>query len=223
MAKSYFSLCCFAFLISGCVSAPTSAQTNASFIPCHLDPSRQKMRSQELKDIAAEDRKARTPPVDWSKLQAPDEVRRKRVGEIFGEGCFKTAEDYAAAALVYQHGEVPDHYFQAFLWAKRAVELGDSKQKWLMAASIDRYLTKSGYKQLFATQVSRDGSDPCFCMEEVESTFPEKLRVEYAKKSLAEALKWADSLNVNNPSCRPNNYCVKGLKNSPACTVPGFW
>jgi hypothetical protein len=32
-----------------------------------------------------------------------DVLRRKRVGEIFGEGCFSKAQDFAAAALVYQH------------------------------------------------------------------------------------------------------------------------
>lgn len=223
MAKSYFSLYCFALLISGCVSAPSNAQTGTTFIPCDQDPTRQKLRSKELQDIVDEDQKDRTPPVDWSKLQPRDEVHRKRVGEIFGEGCFKTAEDYAAAALVYQHGNIPDHFFQTFLWAKRAVELGDPKQKWLMAAGIDRYLTKSGYKQLFATQASKDYPNPCFCMEEIESTFPEKLRIEYGKKSVKEALTWVDSLNEGNPACKPVKYCQKGFKNSPAGSVPGFW
>lgn len=223
MAKSYFSLYCVVLLISGCASAPSNAQTSATFIPCDQDPGRQKLRSKELQDIVDEDQKYRTPPVDWSKLQPRDEVHRKRVGEIFGEGCFKTAEDYAAAALVYQHGNIPDHFFQTFLWAKRAVELGDPKQKWLMAAGIDRYLTKSGYKQLFATQASKDGSDPCWCMEEIERTFPEKLRIEYGKKSTKEALQWVDSLNEGNSSCKPTPFCRKGLKNSPAGLVPGFW
>ena len=56
-----------------------------------------------------------------------DLIRRKRVGEIFGEGCFKTAKDYSAASLIFQHGDTPDHYYQA-LWANRAVELGDISQ-----------------------------------------------------------------------------------------------
>lgn len=223
MAKFVISLYCFIFLIFGCVSAPSIAQTSTSFIPCDQNSDRQKLRSKELQEIVGEDQKDRTSPVDWSKVQPRDEARRKRVGEIFGEGCFKTAEDYAAAALVYQHGNIPDHFFQTFLWAKRAVELGDSKQKWLMAAGIDRYLTKSGYKQLFATQASKDSADPCFCMEEIESTFPENLRVEYGKKSLKEALEWVDSLNENNPSCKPTKFCQKSFKNSPAGSVPGFW
>lgn len=223
MAKFHLSLYCLVLLISGCVSAPSNAQSGAPFISCDQDPSRQKSRSKELQEIVDEDQKDRTPPIDWSKVQPRDELHRKRVGEIFGEGCFKTAEDYAAAALVYQHGNIPDHFFQTFLWAKRAVELGDSKQKWLMAAGIDRYLTKSGYKQLFATQASKDGSNPCWCMEEIESSFPEKLRIEYGKKSLKEALQWVDSLNEENPSCKPTPFCQKNLKNSPAGSVPGFW
>ena len=74
--------------------------------------------------------------------------------EILGEGCFKSAEDYAAASLIYQHGDSPDHFFQAFIWALRAVQLGDFQQKSLVAMTVDRYLISSGKKQLFGTQAS---------------------------------------------------------------------
>ncbi|MBN8542513.1 MAG: hypothetical protein J0L82_19135 [Deltaproteobacteria bacterium] len=161
--------------------------------------------------------------VDWKLVQPRDEARRKRVGEIFGEGCFKTSEDFAAAALVYQHGTIPDHFFQTFIWAKRAVELGDPKQKWLMAAGIDRYLVKSGRKQLFATQASKENARPCWCLEEVESTFPEKLRIEYGKKSLREMLAWVQSLNLGNTACKSIDFCEKGFKDSPKGSIPGFW
>lgn len=161
--------------------------------------------------------------VDWKLVQPRDEARRKRVGEIFGEGCFKTSEDFAAAALVYQHGNIPDHFFQTFIWAKRAVELGDPKQKWLMAAGIDRYLVKSGHKQLFATQASKENAKPCWCLEEVESTFSEKLRIEYGKKSLREMLAWVQSLNLDNKDCKSTDFCEKGFKDSPKGSIPGFW
>jgi hypothetical protein len=200
-----------------------TVHSNPTYLPCDQDPVRQKVRAQELQEIVARDQADRTEPVDWNQVQPRDEQNRKRVGEIFGEGCFKTAEDYAAAALVYQHGNFPDHFFQTFLWAKRAVELGDQKQRWLMAAGIDRYLVKSGFKQLFATQVFKGSSDPCWCLEPVEATFPDKLRIEYGKKSLKEALAWVKSLNESHPSCQPAKFCQKNFKNSPAGTVAGFW
>ena len=49
----------------------------------------------------------------------------------------RTAQDYSAAALIYQHGVVPDHYQQAFIWSNRAIEEGDVKEKQLAALAID--------------------------------------------------------------------------------------
>jgi hypothetical protein len=208
--------------LAGCANLP-KAQATSSFKHCHEDPEKQAARSQELQTLVKEDQSDRTPPIDWQRVLPRDEARRKRIGEIFGEGCFKSAQDYAAAALVYQHGNIPDHFFQTYLWAKRAVELGDSSQKRLMAMGIDRYLVNIGHKQLFATQASKPTMNDCWCLEELEKSFPEKKRVELAQKSLAEALQWVDSLNENQPSCKPAKFCTKGLKDSPRGTVPGFW
>ena len=213
----------FTFL-SGCTTFPSQqAHAEPPFLPCPQDSSRLKLRSEELQIIVKEDQQDRTPPIDWQKVAPRDEARRKRIGEIFGEGCFKEAQDYAAAALVYQHGVLPDHFFQTFLWAKKAVELGDPAQKWLMAAGIDRYLVNIEHKQLFATQASKPNMNDCWCLEEVEKTFPERTRVEYGKKTLKEALDWVDSLNESDPKCKPAKFCNKGFKSSPAGTVPGFW
>lgn len=219
--KSIFTvfLC---LIFTGCASVP-QAQADSSFKQCPDDPERQALRSQELQRLVKEDQDDRIPPVDWQRVLPRDEARRKSVGEIFGEGCFKTAEDYAAAALVYQHGNVPDHFFQTFLWAKRAVELGDSSQKRLMAMGMDRYLVNIGHKQLFATQASKPATQACWCLEELEKSFPEKRRVELAQKSLIEALQWVDSLNKDQSTCGPAKFCAKGFKDSPRGTVPGFW
>lgn len=208
--------------LTGCTSIP-QAQASSSFKHCQDDSERQALRSQELQKLVKEDQDDRNEPIDWERVLPRDEARRKRIGEIFGEGCFKTAEDYAAAALVYQHGNVPDHFFQTFLWAKRAVELGDSSQKRLMAMGIDRYLLNIGHKQLFATQASKPAMNDCWCLVELEKSFPEKRRVEAAQKSLSEALQWVDSLNEAQPSCKPARFCTKHLKDSPKGTVPGFW
>ena len=193
------------------------------FTSCKDDVAKQKLRSEELQTLVNEDQKGRKPPIDWSVVQPRDEARRKRIGEIFGEGCFSTAADYAAAALVYQHGVIPDHFFQTFIWAKKAVELGDPKQKWLMAAGIDRYLVNINHKQLFATQASKQQDSDCWCLEEVEKSFPEKTRVEYSSKNIKQAFAWVDSMNKSLAKCLPSKFCQKNFKNSPKGTVPGFW
>ena len=216
------SLILFVLFLTGCTTVP-QARANSTFKQCPDDPERQALRSQELRTLVKEDQDDRTASIDWVRVLPRDEARRKRIGEIFGEGCFKTAEDYAAAALVYQHGNIPDHFFQTYIWAKRAVELGDPSQKRLMAMGIDRYLVNIGHKQLFATQASKPSMNDCWCLEEVEKSFPEKKRVELAQKSLAEMLQWVDSLNKDQPTCKPATFCAKRFKDSPQGTVPGFW
>lgn len=220
------SVTSFIFL-SSCASLPVAKAATSSSVGCTQDPDKQKLRSEELQAIVKADQDDREGPVssiDWSEVQPRDEQRRKRIGEIFGEGCFKSAADYAAAALVYQHGNVPDHFFQTFLWAKKAVELGDSSKNSLMALGIDRYLVNIGHKQLFGTQFS--SSDPktnLWCIEPVEKTFPDSRRIEYLKMNLRDSI--AVFLKFYKSGQTPEDVqdCDHILKPSAAGIVPGFW
>lgn len=195
--------------------------------PCAQDEKKQAKRAAELQTIVNADQKDRE---NWQHLTAKqmaemskrDIERRKRVGEIFGEGCFKTAADYSAAALVFQHGDMPDHFYQTFIWAKRAGDLGDTNQNRLMALGLDRYLVKTGRKQLFATQAFQEKLGGCYCLQEVEGGFPDDERLKYAKWTLADALKWVDSLNEGK-SCGSTRECDEGLKPTPQGSIPGFW
>lgn len=216
-------------LSSGCASTP-KGNAEPPFSTCQEDKPRLEARSNELKMIVKADQDDRS---DWQNktmeemllVVRRDEQRRKRVGEIFGEGCFSTAADYGAAALVFQHGNVSDHFLQTFLWAKKSIELGDVTQKQLVADAIDRYLISLGKKQLFGTQATRPSADPkdCWCLEQTESSFPEKRRSEYSKKSLKELVAWVGTLNAENPACAITKFCDKDLKPSPKGAVPGFW
>ena len=201
------------------------AQDKSQYLPCLEQPMLQQERSLELQRLVDADQNERA---DWEHLSDDDKLRliendltrRKRVGEILGEGCFKTAEDYAAASLIYQHGDVPDHYFQAFIWANRAVALGDSEKKHLVALTIDRYLVSIGKKQLFGSQAySEDGA--CFCLQPVEASFPDALRREYTGMSLQERYDWLISLNQEK-NCTSLE-CSTDLQLSPQGCVPGFW
>lgn len=205
-------------LITACAHA-------TPLVRCDQDSSKQKNRSEELQNIVAMDQADRDmayDKIDWDKVSVHDEERRKRVGEIFGEGCFMKAQDYAAAALVYQHGNVPDHYFQTFLWAKKAMDLGDEKAKWLTAAGIDRYLVFINHKQLFGTQAGKPNNAKCWCLNQVEESFPKDRQISYTGKNIEQQLAWVDSLN-SDPSCKPAKFCPESVSNSPNGTVPGFW
>lgn len=192
---------------------------------CMEDKPRQELRSKELQEIVAADQSERT---DWNSktpeerdlVTARDTKRRERVGQIFGEGCFAKAEDYAAAALVFQHGNTPDHFFQTFIWAKRAVELGDVKQKELQAWGLDRYLVNIGHKQLFASQFIKMNSEPCWHLDDYETTFPDKLRKQYTGKTLADAIARLKEMNVGQ---KCDVVVSTKLKPTPRGTIPGFW
>lgn len=190
---------------------------------CADDPLRLALRSAELQALKQADQADRIPPIDWKIVFSRDEARRKRVGEIFGEACFNTAQDYAAAAMIFQHGTHPDHFFQTFIWAKRALKLGDPTQKWLMAAGLDRYLQHVGRKQLFATQATKAPGEACWCLHPVESTFPADRRFEYAGRSIAQALDWVRALNQGDSSCSSVRVCERAVLDTPMGSVPGFW
>lgn len=207
---------------AGCVTAATSTAPQS----CFTNPSLQKQESGRLQRLAAEDqadRQGDINAIDWSKVTPRDIQRRIEVAEIFARGCIVFAADYGAAATVYQHGDTADHAFQTFLWSKRGVELGDPTQKWWLAAGLDRYLVRIGQKQLFATQFYKSNQEPCWCMEQVEETFSDTRRMEYAKKNLNQALEFLKELNKKMPSCEIVKYCTRSLMPSPAGTVPGFW
>lgn len=220
-----YSFLIFAILTATACVTTKRAVANQPYLQCQDDSARQELRSKELQEIVKADQDDREIPADkinWEQILPKDEARRKRIGEIFGEGCFKHAKDYAAAALVYQHGNVPDHFYQTFLWAKKAIELGDPSQSRLMAMGLDRYLVNIGHKQLFATQATKPTNE-CWCLEEVEKSYPENERLKIAQKSTQDALQWVDSLNNGQAGCKPAKFCQKNLKDSKRGTVPGFW
>jgi hypothetical protein len=209
------------------VAASEAAKPTAEkFVNCEADEARRKLRSEELQRIVAEDQADRKPAsgsIDWNVVAARDEARRKRVGEIFGEGCFSEARDFLAAALVFQHGNVPEHFFQTYLWAQKARELGGGKQaRSLAAMGIDRYLINTGRRQIFGTQFSMTAGR-CLCLEEVEETFPENLRVEEGNMPLEMALSFQSSSNKDKPACAAVRYCPRKLKPTPKGTLPGLW
>jgi hypothetical protein len=200
--------------------------TNTPFKSCPDDSERMKLRSDELQEIVKADQADRQPPIskiDWNKVMPADEARAKRVAEIFAEGCFKEAKDYAAAALVFQHGTVPDHYYQAYLWSKKALELGDEKQKLMIANTVDRYLINLGYKQLFGAQSFGNGPNGCHCIAPVETKFSDKLRMKISGRTLNNRLESLRESNKGNPACSKVVYCDKDLKTPPKGLFPGIW
>jgi len=212
----------------------TSCATPATIgMPC-ADPNVQSQRSLELQKIRDADQADRAWQLNLGNGPGPDQKtlekmsqkdlgRRKRIGEIFGEGCLNSAEDYEAAFIVYQHGNTPGQFFQAFLWSKEALKLGNSHAKGDVAMAIDRYLVSIDHKELFGTQASQSSLEGCWCIQPIENSFPAALREEYrgGTNTAYTGLALLKILNKGN-SC-PATFCDASLLPSPQGTVPGFW
>ncbi len=210
-----------------CIGHAHADAPNTAAVSCIDHPEQQPAISTELQTIVSADqadRQVSPDRINWAVVGPRDRERHARVAEIVAGGCLKDARDFAAAALVFQHGETADDVYQTFLWAKKAVDLGDSSRRWLTVAGLDRYLVRTGRKQLFATQYGKDTSNPCWCLEPVESTFPDGERVIWANLSLDQALgRLKSDLNQGQRVCDEVQYCHHDLKATPAGSVSGFW
>ncbi len=84
--------------LSGC--ATQSLANPSNFKPCQADKPRQEARSKELQEIVKADQDDREDffkktSEELQEMAHRDVERRKRVREIFGEGFFLKAEDFA--------------------------------------------------------------------------------------------------------------------------------
>lgn len=150
-----------------------------------------------------------------------DLKRRARVAEIFATIGFKAPDDYLAAALIFQHGNLPDHYYQAFIWSNRAYGLGDEAGKKLSALAMDRYLVSTGKKQLFGSQAYAPILGGCFCLQPTETSFPDDIRKQYTGMTLHDQYSWLASLNKGGHCANMN--CKTNLAATPKGTIIGFW
>ncbi|MEO1715367.1 MAG: hypothetical protein AAFU60_18720 [Bacteroidota bacterium] len=111
----------------------------------------------ELKALAEADQADREPEkIDWVIVNNRDEERQKRVTEMLKEGGVRTAEDYANAAIIFQHGQDTTASRLAVAMMRKAVELDSTQDKWLLAAAIDRDLMRRDLPQIYGTQYRRN-------------------------------------------------------------------
>ncbi|MCQ8185209.1 hypothetical protein [Parvularcula maris] len=151
---------------------------------------------------------------------------------IFAEGCLITGEDYANAAQIFQHGTVPAHFYQVYLWAERGRALGSEEAASFIPKSIDRFLLYSGYKQLFASNASGqggyddngepDGSDPFWCLDPVAEGVTDAMREAAGAPPLEERIAWVQSLNEGDESL-PVFCDAPERKEPPKWLFPGIW
>ena len=153
----------------------------------------------ELERLYNEDQadRAQEDKIDWKVVDKRDEERRKRVLEIVGQGGAKEAADYVHAAMVFQHGHVPEDYEKAHEWCLKAVEIDPDYPgaRWLAAASKDRYLMNLGKPQLYGTQYRKDRDGPWYLWQ-VDPSITDEERAKWDVPPLARAKARAELMNA---------------------------
>jgi hypothetical protein len=133
-----FVLLAFALAL---VASPAAAQPPAS--------------NAAMARILAEDQADRRTPIDWKAVGPRDEARRAATAKLLADGALSTAEDFHAAAFIFQHGTAADDYLLAHTLALAAVAKGRAESMWIATATLDRYLMAVGQPQIYGTQYGR--------------------------------------------------------------------
>jgi hypothetical protein len=80
------------------------------------------------------------------------DARRAEIRQLLAEGKIVSGEDFSDAALIFQHGQTPDDFLFAHVLALEGLMRGGSADKWIAAATLDRYLQSVNQPQVFGTQ-----------------------------------------------------------------------
>ncbi len=156
----------------------------------------------ELHDLFRADQDERTnhpnfgTPEYWA-LRERDAARRKCLENIIASGRLAMPEDYYSAAWILNHGESLEEIWQAHTLAKKAVELGLRRARWLAAAAYDRWLMYQGKPQKYGTQIVPDGKRQR--VWDVEPTTSDAERAEWDVPSLAEMERRAEDVTRSEP------------------------
>jgi len=154
--------------------------------------------SSELLNLLEADRQERVdqPPFgtpEYWAMRERDRERRVKAAQILAGGANFSAEEYYAAAQIFQHGDLPEEAYQAHRLALQAAEQGYRPARWLAAAAYDRWLMYQGKPQKYGTQYVSDGERDR--LWDVDPATTDEERSEWDVPPLAEQLRKAEEVN----------------------------
>lgn len=131
-----------------------------------------------------------------------DDARRRRVLELLAQGRVETARDRLHAALILQHtpGSVcegqlrssnPENYLLAHHLAQAALDAGLDEARFLVAASIDRYLAFTEGRQRYGTNRLVDLETGESYLPEIDRSVSDEERARYGVPPLETLLQQA--------------------------------
>ena len=120
-------------------------------------------------------------------------ARRQRVEALLSSHPLLDAHDYFHAAMIFQHGETPEHFWLAHTLAYRGAKQGYAACLCLMAAAYDRVLLSQGQPQKYGTQyIIRHGRRVLY---DVDPTTTDEQRARWHVPPLAHCLHRAEEMN----------------------------
>ncbi len=92
--------------------------------------------------------------MSWEEINQRDESRRSEVISALRRGEIRTAQDFYIAAVIFHHGQTPDHYRLAtsLAWIAGSVEPDNKTYLWLTASTWDRLMVSRGKSQWYGIQ-----------------------------------------------------------------------
>jgi hypothetical protein len=122
--------------------SPQSAQTKAAVSRVH--------------QLEIEDQSENPGNISSEEYYRHGDARRAEIRKLLEQGKITSREDFSDAALIFQHGQTPEEYLFAHVLAVEALITGGSADKWIAAATLDRYLHAVNQPQVFGTQYPAD-------------------------------------------------------------------
>jgi hypothetical protein len=122
-----------------------------------MPPETDNLRLEELYAADQGDRaKVLTSAKDVEALKRRDQERRREVLDLITRGEVNTQNDLYRGAVIFLHGAEPKDFLVAHRLAVMAAINDHRPSRWLVAASLDRFLMSLGLPQTYGTQFEHD-------------------------------------------------------------------
>lgn len=141
-----------------------------------------------LQQMADADQRERAEnPIDWTKLNRQDSIRRVKVFELLGSEALQTAKDHFNAGIILQHGNDTIASGLAVKSFATAIKMDTTLNRWWYAAAVDRDRMRRAQPQIYGTQFIRDAGTGKWSRYRIDSTqVSDESRRYYSVETLTE-------------------------------------
>ena len=158
--------------------------------------------------------------IDWKIVEPRDKARQARVKELYQNGQLLTGNDYYHAAMVLQHGVVPEDFLLCHELCVAAIIKGNKDARWLAAASEDRFLMNIDRPQRFGTQFRSKSFNAPMTLYKTDDGVTDVLRMSFdvptLEKARAREKRMNDMWKLQNQSSEPTPAPVTPVAGQPA-------